>query len=166
MHYFLTGEIKVGKSTIIHRFLNATNDSVCGFKTLWIDTGVSNRRALYLTAYRSGETDGVIVARRTEHGMNIYPERFDEMAALLTPTAGARLMIMDELGFMESGAPVFQRAVLACLDKDIPILGVIKPGKTEFLDKVRAHPKVQTIPVAPDNRDAVFHWILEHFKPG
>jgi nucleoside-triphosphatase len=77
---------------------------------------------------------------------------------ILADRAAARRagrIVMDELGFLETGAPRFQAAVMDCLDGDVPILGVIKPDRTPFLDRVRAHKAVHLIEVTLENRAAL-----------
>ena len=43
-----------------------------------------------------------------------------------------KLIIMDELGFLEKDAAIFEKAVIKRLKGDIPILGVIKAEKTQW----------------------------------
>jgi nucleoside-triphosphatase THEP1 len=62
---------------------------------------------------------------------------------------------MDELGFMELGAPVFRAAVLRALDGEVPVIGVIRLERNPFLDAVRNHPKVAVTEVNESNRDAL-----------
>jgi nucleoside-triphosphatase len=71
------------------------------------------------------------------------------------------VIVMDELGFMESKARIFQSAVMQHISGVIPILGVIKPVKTKFLDAVRSHSNVKVCEVTKDNRDAVLAWLLK-----
>ena len=62
---------------------------------------------------------------------------------------------------MENEAPRFHRAVLAALDGNIPILGVVKPQKNPLLDAVRAHQRVELITVTRENRDELFPLIQQ-----
>lgn len=52
------------------------------------------------------------------------------------------LVVMDELGIFERNAAAFQSSVLETLDRDLPVLGVLKDKANPFLDKVRQHPAV------------------------
>jgi nucleoside-triphosphatase THEP1 len=89
----------------------------------------------------------------------VHPEVFDEdgvailRAATESMTRRPKLIIMDELGFMESDARVFQKAVMDTLDGDIPILGVMRRERNPFLNEVSAHEKVETVEVDKANRD-------------
>lgn len=83
-----------------------------------------------------------------------YPQVFDSLGCRLLENAEqADIIVMDELGFLESDARIFQNRILKILDGDIPVIGVIKPKRSEFLDRVRAHPKVKLVEITPENRE-------------
>ena len=82
----------------------------------------------------------------------------------LLEQAGPPLILMDELGFMENEAHVFQQKVLEILDGNIPVLGVIKPQSFPFLDKVRNHPKVKVLDITTENREEKFCELLSVIK--
>ena len=63
------------------------------------------------------------------------------------------VLLMDELGPAESGAKKFCEAVLAALDGDLPVLGVLQKADTEFLRAVAGHPRVRLVTVTVENRD-------------
>lgn len=52
---------------------------------------------------------------------------------------------MDELGFLENDAKVFQSAVLCALDGDTPVLAAVKPKDTPFLRAVRGHENAELV---------------------
>lgn len=84
----------------------------------------------------------------------ILSSRFDQLGcAILSERFGCDLLLMDELGPGESEALEFQQAVLACLNGEIPVYGVLQQGSSEFLEQVKAHPKVHLITVTEENRD-------------
>ena len=166
---FLTGEINVGKSTIISKFVKEVGIKPKGFNTLF--GGRSQEEDcdyVYIIPY-GAELDlskSRPVAKRSAgvHNITKYPEVFDkEGTEILEASANADFIVMDELGFMESEARVFQQKVFACLDWKIPILGVIKPKKIDFLDRLRAHPLVEIIEVTPENREEIFLLIMKEF---
>jgi len=157
MHCFLTGEIQVGKSTLIRRFLQEKRLTPCGFSTLW------RGGELLIAPY--GKTGGEVAAVRGGGAVTAYPAVFDRLSrALLTPVPGADILIMDELGFLENDAHEFQQQVLARLDGELSVLGVIKPQRSKFLDAVRAHPGVTVAEVTPENREDVFLRLCKESK--
>ena len=168
---FLTGERDVGKSTIIERFVRELDFVPAGFNT--VPGGASadgSTDHIYIIPFgrpleELPNTPPVAVRRKIEMGYDSYPEIFDSLGLeILKSSKGSRLIVMDELGFMEAKALEFQREVFACLDSDEPVIGVIKPMHTPFLDKIRAHDAVQTIEVTIENREQVLESLLNNFK--
>jgi len=168
-HIFLTGEIQVGKSTIIRKFVEAHPGlRVGGFRTVWQENRLELRNSLhivpatgsYLTAdyNRIGLREGVFPDRTATD----YPEVFDTVGVeLLKKTGGSDLILMDEIGLGENDADDFIDAVLDTLDGDVPVLGVVQPKTGILTDAVRDHPKVRLILVTKENREYVLRNLLE-----
>ena len=151
-HLFLTGEIQVGKSTLLRRFLTEKKQRIAGFRTVWSD---GERRTLHLLPCDGGVCcEENCVAERLSGKLVPRPEIFDRLGPVLLGQP-CDLLVMDELGFLESTAPAFRSAVLAALDGSIPVVGVIQPRHTEFLDAVRAHEGVHIVTVTVENRDTL-----------
>lgn len=62
---------------------------------------------------------------------------------------------MDELGPAEAAAQRFQAAVLAALDGEKPVCGVLQQADSAFLRRVAAHPRVRVVTVTEENRDTL-----------
>lgn len=61
------------------------------------------------------------------------PERFDLLGvAALADTADCQVIVMDELGPAEAAAQRFQAAVLAALDGEKPVCGVLQQADSAF----------------------------------
>ena len=165
-HIFLTGPKRIGKSTAVQKILTLIDTdgslSLGGFRTYWDgDEG----RKLYIAAAadRSAQT---LLADRSGDNMVLYPEAFDEQGvSLLADTRGKGLILMDELGFLEEESPRFRHAVLAALDGDIPVLGVLREGNVPWHEPVKAHPRVAVYEVSLDNRDQLPSEIARILKP-
>ena len=165
MHIFLTGRTQIGKSTLIQKYIMAKGLTPCGFATVWGTPAEDGGRRLYMHPYgKIGEnTKENLLARflPDRPSATRFSQVFDTLGAeLLKPCTCADLLVMDELGFLESDSPVFQAAVLSALDGDLPILGVIKPRSTPFLDAVRSHPKVKVLEVTVETREDVLQELL------
>ena len=160
MHILLTGEIQVGKSTVIERFVKKHGLEVGGFRTFWRHE--NDGRTLYLAPYMGGPC--VAAARGERGGILPFPGSFDASCALLR--SDKPIIIMDELGFLERDAKLWQEAVLKAFDSGAAVLGVIKPKKYEFLDKIRARDDVMIVPVDEDNREEVLAWLDTAFEAG
>ena len=58
---------------------------------------------------------------------------------------------MDEIGFLESDAEAFCKAVLAQLDGSLPVLAAVRSGmESAFLREVTGHPKVSCYNMCPE----------------
>lgn len=168
-HILLTGDIQVGKSTIIQKILHELDISAGGFRTIWGDPFFDGRSDLFLLGIGEVPSPERIAATRHGHGCGItaFPEIFDTVGThLIDEASSSSLIIMDELGFLEKDAEKFQRAVLSALTSSIPILGVVRNMQNPFLDRVRAHPDVDVIVVTEENRDELYCRLLERFKKG
>ena len=127
-HLFLTGDKGVGKSTLARCLL--AGHTPCGFRTVRV-TGVLDRPSVHLLP----AVGGVPSAENLLFYCGAYScERFD--------TQGRR-----------AGAKKFCEAVLAALDGDLPVLGVLQKADTEFLRAVAGHPRVRLVTVTVENRD-------------
>ena len=156
MHLFLTGEVQVGRSTLLSALLGSLGRPACGFRTCW--RRAEGEDTLHLLPWGVEADCGPDnqVARRRNGRAEILPGRFDTLGpGLLTPRPGCAVMVMDELGFLEGKDLRFQEAVLRALDGPLPVLGVIKPRHVPFLDQVRTHEGVQVVTVTPENRDGL-----------
>ena len=88
---------------------------------------------------------------------------FDTLGAQLIESAPkGGIILMDELGFLENDARVFQSAVLCALDGDTPVLAAVKPKDTPFLRAVRGHENAELVFIDEQNRDALLEKLLPH----
>lgn len=161
-HIFLTGQIQVGKSTLINKAISAISpEDIGGFRTVSVFGVIPDALAgVYICRGVAepvcDEAHCVGIRRGKGKGSIGFPEVFEkEGVAALTDISGKRLLLMDELGRMENDAPAFREKVLATLDGDIPVIGVIKPEKNPLLDAIRAHQRVRVIEVDEENRDSL-----------
>jgi nucleoside-triphosphatase len=185
MHIFLTGEKRAGKSVTIRKFLSQSGKTADGFLTYWKEHNDSTR-TLYLSPASHIILTNLLTPSQSQSQSQI-PENdknfpayilsvddgrglsFSEKTLEVFETYGVDilnnsgnndLIIMDELGFLETKAPLFREKVMQKIEDNIPILGVIKASKTEFLEAIRYHPKVTVKEVTEDNRNEVLKWLL------
>lgn len=167
MHPILiVGARGAGKTTLIRRLLTDAQRPVGGFCTEKRPDGPQGRESVFLhpahisVAQRSfgpenrvGLWDG-----RT---MEPFPQVFDTLgAACLSDVPPSALLVMDELGFLESRAPRFTRAVLAALDGPAQVLAAVKDRPdVPFLQAVLAHPKARVFRLTPNDRQVVYEQI-------
>lgn len=166
MNILLTGEIQVGKTTVIKRILDETGLTADGFRTYWrpSDDGGTD---LFIRPYGDPIADGMVYkcAHRLDCRRSVYPEAFDSAARSFLSRCGRKdIIILDELGFMENDAKAFQETVLSILRGSKPVLGVIKPRSTPFLDAVRGIKDVETVNVTVENREKIFSELIRRYK--
>lgn len=172
-HLFLTGDIQVGKSTLLNRLLARHPDwRVGGFRTVTRYGDIKNAiGGVYLLPvngawerYDADNRIGIRWGSTSAHPFDSFPNVFETVGvSLLECTDGYNVIWMDELGKMETHAPTFCRRVLDILDGPIPVWGVVKPLSTPLLDAVRNHPRTELVAVTPDNRDTLFSTLSSRY---
>jgi len=166
-HILITGEVGVGKSTLIRKLLARFPGPVCGFVTLKMPEPDGKSMTVYMfpAAQREEErtcTEANLLARRggvTE----THPIVFDTLGTeLLRAAVPGSVILMDELGFMEAEAELFQKTVLETLHGEIPVLVSVKKREgVPFLDAVRQCPGTVLYTVTRENRDTLEKEILQ-----
>ena len=165
---FLTGEVQTGKSTVIQKVLLLLPSLVYGgFRTVSaapITKGAMLDVFIEKAWEETTHDADHLVGSRLRKGLFIpHPEVFDAAGVeiLASKPAGAALILMDELGTMENDSKLFQKAVMDTLDGPLPVIGVIKPKHTDFLDMIRTHPRSTIFEVTEENRDILPSRIAE-----
>lgn len=154
-HCFLTGAHGCGKSGVIHKAVALTGLLVGGFRTNF----GPDRSVLYMSRadLPFAPSEDSAVAEYRDGKMTAIPGRFDELGEryLLQSREFAGLIIMDELGFLERDAQGFRRAVLATLDRPVPVLGVLREGFPAWTREIADRADVSVITVTAKNRDVL-----------
>lgn len=163
MHVFLTGDVQVGKSTAIGRFLDERGLAPLGFRTLLDrEAGILNITVISKNGNYSIEAAKIMKNGRPAVDIECFNEAGERLAAL--DTEGCSLLIMDELGFMERDAEVFKAAVKGLLDRGIPAVGVLR-NRTDgpFWDYLHAREDVKILTVTEENRDSMPDMLYNSF---
>ena len=93
------------------------------------------------------------VGTRT-HKRDAYPENFDLRGVeILNSSGDYDLILMDEIGFMETRTLKFNRRVLEIPDSDVPVIGVVKPMMKGLPLDVKNHPDTTVLEVTVENRN-------------
>ena len=153
-HIFLTGERQIGKSTAVSKALQMLNVTPGGFRTAGANVKEDGSSDVMLYPAEMRPEDGQKAAHRMPDKREAYPEIFDTYGASLLKRP-AKLILMDELGFLESDAKTFQQTVCETLDGATPVLGVIRNKKTAFLDAVRTRDDIILLTLTKENRDFI-----------
>ncbi|NLK52882.1 MAG: nucleotide kinase [Syntrophomonadaceae bacterium] len=166
MHIFLTGEIQIGKSTVIAKTLALLRTTPGGFKTYFGPDRGSPDKLLYMNP--AGEPkifreENAVVRFAGDCPPQAFTKKFDTYGVELIRSAriSSNLILMDECGGLERDALVFHKEVMDTLNGSIPVLGVIKLASKGWTDRIRNHPKVKLRTVTKENRN-LLPQILAH----
>jgi len=159
---FLTGAIRSGKTTAVNVALDRLRPwKIGGFRTIKSSTTIPEALGVVYIVPVVGsaalDRNHLVGIRWGDNKFTAIAEAFETSGCAILASAppDADIIIMDELGVMEQDARHFCAAVLALLDGEIPLLGVIKPQASPLLDAIRSHGKSKVIELNEDNRDTV-----------
>ena len=158
----ICGDRQVGKSTLVSRLEELITVPVYGFRTKSMVIREDGGHDVYIFRASDKErklSEGNLLASCGAGEMNINKEVFETLGVqYIREAEEGGVIIMDELGFMESDAFGFQKAVLDALDGEIPVIATVKSGDpdNEFLNKVRTHENADLYMIDENNRDGLY----------
>ena len=169
MHALIVGGYGVGKSFLIQKVLQELDLPVVGFETkkgpVAEDTAAGTPIYLHPAGQPRVQSEDNLVGRSARKLLEVHPEVFDRFAPhLRQPVPEGHLVLLDELGVMESSSPAFREAVLTLLDGGTPIIAAVKHKDTPFLNAVRSHPNCRCFQITEENRDVLFGEVLAFMK--
>ena len=165
-HTLIVGEQGVGKSTLIRRVLAALDVTVGGYITRKEDALADPQLGSPIYIYEAGQpqtqTQDNLVGHCRDQRPLVYPEAFDRFVPKLQniKARDQDLILLDEVGTMETRANTFCPAILELLDGDTPILAAVKYKDCPYLEQVRSHPNCQCFTITEENRDELFEMVL------
>ena len=153
-HILLWGRRRSGRSALIRRLLREVSAPVFGYETLTLRTRPDGYHQIYLFPYGAENPE----PREENHAADcngsdraVYPQVFNGLGVELLRRQVPGILVMDEIGFLESGAEDFCRAVLDRLEGDTPVLAAVRAGMdTDFLRRVRGHEKARCLEMVPE----------------
>ena len=164
-HILICGKRNSGKTELFERLLKACRMPVYGFQSCITATREDGFHEIHMFAIedrerRPTEENLIGICNRSERTVNLPV--FETLGVSLLEAKPDGILVMDELGFMEAEAPAFVDAVFRRLDGDIPVLATVRAGDlgSDFLDRVRMHPKAALYTVSPEKADALYEELL------
>jgi nucleoside-triphosphatase len=168
----VTGPPGCGKTTLMRRAVAELGVPAAGFYTEEIrspSTGsgqAAGRRegfALVTLDGRRATLASVRIRgphRVSRYGVDVQALESVGLPALEEATAGAKLLVVDEIGKMELFSPRFREAVLRALDAGGPVLASIMLSRHPFADALKARDDIRLIHLRPENRDRVLGEVI------
>ena len=156
-HVLLTGEIGIGKSTVLQKTIKALGLSVGGLQSYSLQARGVLPKTLYLRAY-GDRGQGEFLCELPDGDKSRIAPVFDDLGAklLLQAQAAHDVIVIDEIGRLERFASAYHQALEACFSGDKPVLGVIRKHKAEWADWIRERQDVLLLEVTKENRDTLF----------
>ena len=168
MHAFIVGPPGVGKSTLIRRVLDELGIPVWGFETKKGQPSADGRGCpvyIHMFGEERRESEENLLGYCENRCLEVRKDTFDRYAArLCAPVPEGCVVILDELGTMESVSDAFRAAVLALLDGDAPVIAAVKHKDTPFLTAVRSHPRGKCFFIDGENRDTLREEVLDFLR--
>lgn len=166
-HILICGDPGIGKSTLLDRLLLEDGRPVSGFRTKKLSPDADGIAEVILypawDLSRSGRKRIGICRDRI---LETYPQVFETLGvSLIREARQGTVLLMDELGRMESEAPAFQRAVLEALEGTVPVYAAVKSlTGVPFLDRVRESGTADLFRINRENRDALTEMLLREVR--
>ncbi len=159
-HILITGEIGAGKTTLIKSLVELSNRNKRGFFTVSKKYNEDGYKGIYmLPADKSVSelSDKNHIADCNSRGSIIINDIFNTLGVEYLASGQEDMIIMDELGFLESDSKEFCDMVVSCFNNEIPVIAAVKMFKSEFLDKVRGHHNINLYMLTKENREELYN---------
>jgi nucleoside-triphosphatase len=155
----VTGPPGCGKTTLIRGAVAELGVPAAGFYTEEIRAaGRREGFALVTLDGRRATLASVRIRgphRVSKYGVDVQALESVGLPALEEAAAGAKLLVVDEIGKMELLSPRFREAVLRALDDGGPVLASIMLSRHPFADALKARDYIHLIRLTPDTRERV-----------
>lgn len=167
MKIMLCGDIDSGKSTLIRKLLEDMGKPPKGYITVRMPAvdGVSKVYLYDIANPPERMEDAAVIITIENEVREKHPELLDTLGVqYLTDIPAGSVVVLDEIGSLESASPEFQKAVMRILSGDYTVLAAVKAANTDFLRAVRKHPDCELYIITPDNRDELYEQIKAEYN--
>ncbi len=162
----ITGERQTGKSTLVKKLWNFLRETfpeivITGFLTR-LEQNDKNKRILRFINIDRKENLILAESNGDNRGMCVEPGAFDKAADLIkNMETGGKILIIDELGYLESESMKFQTEVLELINHASFSILVVRKMKTSFLDQIRSLNNSILMEVTQENREHLSERIMD-----
>ena len=156
----LIGRRRSGRSSMIRALLQGISAPVFGYETVTMACRADGYHEIYLYPYGQKLRE----KREENHAGDcntrqrvVFTQVFDRLGSRCLTGNNDGILVLDEIGFMESGAADFCQTVLGCLSGPLPVLAAVRAGiETPFLQQVTGHPNVRCFDMDPERFDEIY----------
>jgi nucleoside-triphosphatase THEP1 len=166
---FLTGDPGCGKTTVLRRVIDRLRGGVEMSGFLTEEFLKSGRRKGFRGVTLSGQ-EFLLADRDLDSPMRVGPygvslEGLDTIGLdSLRPDPQTRLLVLDEVGKMESFSEPFRERVQELLDDPTPLLATVAVHGVGFPKRVRQDSRITLVRMRRRGRDAMVGEILRHLS--
>jgi nucleoside-triphosphatase len=163
--YLLTGKPRVGKTRAIKRIIENIGKERCGgFYTEEIhtdDEDVNDKRIGFRLVTLDGQS-GILAhvasdspLRLGRYGVNLHDLEAIGLTAIERARVANKLIVIDEIGPMQSYSEQFKKMLLDLLNNDEPLLATIALNAHPWLDLIKQHKGVELYELTSSNQMTV-----------
>lgn len=180
----LTGNSKVGKTTIIDKYLDFLSEhriSFGGIRTFTVTENGCNNVYIIPASFRYkvnrySDMDILDYCNYPLTNLNLIGDKnkidfdanvFDTVGYdfLINDITNKETIIIDEIGFIENESIRYKKLVLDILENDTrKIIGTIRKENNKFIKEIKKLDNVEIIEVTKDNRDMISDRLLDYYR--
>ena len=164
----LTGAPQCGKTTLLQKVLASYTGPMGGFYTREIrEDGRRTAFEIVTLAGKTGILAGLHLAgppKVSKYGVDLAALENVALPAIRAACQSGKLVVIDEIGPMETFSDAFCQIVLETLDAGCPLFGTIVQRSTPFSERIKNRPEVELVEVTPANRDALAGKLLDRLR--
>ncbi len=159
---FLTGDISIGKTSLLKLALDRVEDSIGGFITKRV---IEGHFRIYLSQSLDNRDTPIKILQvdSRDWSKRVFTQSFsNDLVDLLDHSFKYKdLIVLDELGNTENDIEKFTSKIFELLDSDKAIFGVLKDSNCKFLNQIRQRDDIIIIEITEENRDLILDNILD-----
>ena len=170
MKLFLTGDPGCGKTSAILRVVDALAGRVAMSGFVTEEALVDGKRSGFRGRTLDGRTFELArVHRASPFQVGPYGVTLEGLESIgipaIEPRPGVGLVVLDEVGKMESFSVPFREAVERLLASDVPVVGTVASHGVGFPKKLRHDPRVTLVKMSRPSRAWAVGEILRRLGP-
>lgn len=168
MHILIVGNSETDRASFIDRVISKLEPrpKLYGYRSVKEVADAQGNAPIYIypaEGERRQSEENLLGWCKTQQA-TVRPQAFEQNACLIENAGADGILVMDEIGPMESRSPRFCAAVRAALDGKIPILASVRDNDTPFLNSVRSHPNARCFYLTKENAEELLSEVLDFLR--